>query len=200
MLSETSGDLFNNYLCSIEAEEDPEAEGSEEAQEPGINLIFSDNSAADIEFFFVPAGDNLYTIKHKATGRYIHVNGYDSWTNLTSEPTTFFTVEAVGHGENIIHATDNEGNDLSYLHAQLSDHRLVTWHDHYAGSNSGLMLEELGDISEEDAIANVEQASAKTANIYNVAGQLVRKNAKQNDVKSLSKGLYIMNGTKVLVK
>lgn len=200
VLSETSGDLFNNYLCSIKAEEDPEAEGSEEAQEPGINLIFSDNSAADIEFFFVPAGDNLYTIKHKATGRYIHVNGYDSWTNLTSEPTTFFTVEAVGHGENIIHATDNEGNDLSYLHAQLSDHRLVTWHDHYAGSNSGLMLEELGDISEEDAIANVEQASAKTANIYNVAGQLVRKNAKQNDVKSLSKGLYIMNGTKVLVK
>lgn len=191
VLSETSGDLFNNYLCSIEAEEDPEAEESEEAQEPGINLIFSDNSAADIEFFFVPAGDNLYTIKHKATGRYIHVNGYDSWTNLTSEPTTFFTVEAVGHGENIIHATDSEGNDLSYLHAQLSDHRLVTWHDHYAGSNSGLMLEELGDISEEDAIANVEQASAKTANIYNVAGQLVSKPVK---------GLYIMNGKKVIVK
>ena len=200
VMSETSGNLFNNYLCSIEAEEDPEAEETEETKEPGINLIFSDNSAADIEFFFVPAGDNLYTIKHKATGRFIHVNGYDSWTNLTSEPTTFFTVEAVGHGENIIHATDSEGNDLAYLHAQLSDHRLVTWHDHYAGSNSGLMLEELGDISEEDAIANVEQASAKTANIYNVAGQLVRKNAKQNDVKSLSKGLYIMNGTKVLVK
>lgn len=197
VVSETAGDLFDNYLCSIAAEEDPEAE---EAQEPGINLIFSDNADADIEFCFVPAGDNLYTIKHKATGRYIHVNGYDSWTNLTSQAVTFFTVEAIGHGENIIHATDSEGNDLSYLHAQLSDHRLVTWHDHYAGSNSGLIIEELGEISEEDAIANVEQASAKAANIYNMAGQLVRKAAKQNDVKGLSKGLYIQNGTKIIVK
>ena len=197
VLSETSGDLYDTYLCAIEAEEDPEAE---EVQEPGINLIFSNNSAADIEFYFVPTDDGLYTIKHKATGRYIHVNGYDSWTNLTSEATTYFTIEAIGHGENIIHATDSEGNDLAYLHAQLSDHRLVTWHDHYAGSNSGLILEELGDISEEDAIANVEQASDKKANIYNVAGQLVRKNAKQADVKGLSKGLYIVDGTKILVK
>lgn len=203
VLSETAGDLYNTYLSAIEVEEEPEAEENpesetEEAQEPGINLFFIDNSDADIEFCFVPVGDNLYTIKHKATSRFIHVNGYDSWTNLTSEASTFFTVEAVGHGENIIHATDSEGNDLAYLHAQLSDHRLVTWHDHYVGSNSGLILEELGEISEEDAIANVGQA--KTANIYNVAGQLVRKNAKQNDVKGLSKGLYIVNGSKILVK
>jgi hypothetical protein len=48
----------------------------------------------------------------------------------------------------------------------------------------------------QSAIANV----AKAGNVYNTAGQLVRSNATLKSLKGLEKGVYILNGTKVLVK
>ena len=41
---------------------------------------------------------------------------------------------------------------------------------------------------------------AEPGNLYNAAGQLLRKGATLSDVQSLGRGVYILNGTKVMVK
>ena len=41
---------------------------------------------------------------------------------------------------------------------------------------------------------------SKRGNIYTIDGKLVRANGTLNDINSLGKGLYILNGVKVLVK
>ena len=146
VVSEDAGDLFDTYVCPADAETLQRTPASEVRQ--GSYMFFTNDLQADITFRFVPVGADTYVIQHQASGLFVEIYGYDSWTGLTLNP-TLFTVEAVGHGENIIHGVNYEGKDVAYLHAQLSDHRLVTWHDHYVGSNSGLMLEEMGAVAEE---------------------------------------------------
>lgn len=136
------GELYDTYLSPAEAATLSLKQASE--LRPGDAAFFTDSDKGDIAFRFVPQGEGTFAIQHKASGLFIQVYGYDSWTGLTLNP-TLFTVEAIGHGECTIHATDYEGNDQSYLHAQLRDHRLVTWHDHSVGSNSGLIIEEVED-------------------------------------------------------
>lgn len=48
------------------------------------------------------------------------------------------------------------------------------------------------------ADVNIEGFEPQSGNIYNINGQLVRKNATSTD--GLSKGIYIMNGKKIIVK
>ena len=43
-------------------------------------------------------------------------------------------------------------------------------------------------------------ADAETADIYTVSGILVKKDAKADDLKTLKKGIYIVNGKKVAIK
>ena len=62
-----------------------------------------------------------------------------------------------------------------------------------------LCLEINGDINTtgiKDAIENV----AKAGNVYDLNGRLVRSNATLKDVKAMGRGMYILNGTKILVK
>lgn len=142
------GPLFDTYLAPAgESDLVPTPAGD---VRQGSFMFFTDDRNADIAFRFVPAGDNRYIIQHKASGLFVQVYGYDSWTGLTLNPTVF-TIEAVGNGECTLHGADYAGNDLSYLHAQLRDHRLVTWHDHNVGSNSGLIIEEVADVEGEPA-------------------------------------------------
>lgn len=136
------GPLYDTYLCPAkEADLTPTAAAD---IRQGSFMFFSNDQSADIAFRFLPVGDDRYVIQHKASGLFIQVYGYDSWTGLTLNP-TIFTIEAIGNGECTLHGADYADNDLSYLHAQLRDHRLVTWHDHNVGSNSGLIIEEVAD-------------------------------------------------------
>ena len=138
------GALYDNYLCPADAA----TLGllGADALRSGAYAFFTPSADGDIAFRFVPQAGGTYAIQHKASGLFIQVYGYDSWTGLTLHP-TLFTVEAIGQGECTIHATDYEGTDQSYLHAQLRDHRLVTWHDHSVGSNSGLIIEEVENVT-----------------------------------------------------
>ena len=140
VVSEEWGDLYDTYLCAADAETLETMPATDIRQ--GSYIFFTTDSKADIAFRFVPVGDGKFIIQHQASGLFIHCYGRNSWTGLTLTP-TFFTVEAVGHGENIIRATDYAGKDLACLHAQLNNHRLVTWQDDYAGCNSALIIEEV---------------------------------------------------------
>ena len=139
------GPLFDTYLGTADWETlNPLSAGD---VREGMGLFFTSDEDADIAFRFVPVGEEgIYAIQHQATGLYIQVHGRDSWVSLSLHP-TLFTVSPIGRGEMTIHAVDYAGGDLSYLHAQLADHRLVSWHDHAVGSNSGLFIEELGSIA-----------------------------------------------------
>ncbi|MCF0208443.1 MAG: hypothetical protein HUK07_03245, partial [Bacteroidaceae bacterium] len=50
-----------------------------------------------------------------------------------------------------------------------------------------------------DAITDIT-LNNNNANVYTVAGQLVKKGAKAADIKQLPASLYIVNGKKVVVK
>lgn len=145
VISEEGGDLFDTYVCPAEAETLASMDAKDVRQ--GSSMFFTYDDKADIAFRFIPVGEDTYIIQHKASGLYIQCYGFDSWTGLTLTP-TLFTVKAVGHGENILRGKDYAANDMACLHAQLSGHRLVTWHDDYVGCNSGLLLEELPDEGE----------------------------------------------------
>ncbi len=140
VVSEEWGDLFDTYLCPAYAETLESTPASEVRQ--GSFMFFTTDDKADIAFRFIPVGDDKFIIQHQASGLFIHCYGRNSWTGLTLTP-TLFSVGAVGYGENIIKSFDYEGKDLACLHAQLNNHRLVTWQDDYAGCNSGLIIEEI---------------------------------------------------------
>lgn len=144
VLSEEWGNLFDTYLCPADEKTLESTSASDIRQ--GSFMFFTDDDEADIAFRFVPVGDDKFAIQHQASGLFIHCYGRNSWTGLTLTP-TLFTVEAVGYGENVIRATDYAGKDLACLHAQLNNHRLVTWQDDYVGCNSGLIIEEIDDVA-----------------------------------------------------
>ncbi len=62
-----------------------------------------------------------------------------------------------------------------------------------------LVLEIDGEVTV-TAIENVLNKVAKTGNVYDLNGRLVRTNATLNDVKALGRGMYILNGAKIMVK
>ncbi len=59
---------------------------------------------------------------------------------------------------------------------------------------------QIGGAPTADGIQNTLQNVAKSGTIYDLNGRMVRKNGTLNDVKSLGRGIYILNGTKVIVK
>ena len=68
-----------------------------------------------------------------------------------------------------------------------------------AAGTYSLVLEISGDVtavSIQETLDNV----AKSGAVYDLNGRLVKKNATLNDVKGLGRGIYILNGVKVMVK
>lgn len=57
-----------------------------------------------------------------------------------------------------------------------------------------------GNFTDWTSISSAIQNVAKRGNVYDLNGQLLRQNATLNDVKTMGRGLYIINGVKVLVK
>lgn len=137
--------LFDTYLCPAVEESLQPLPAADVRM--GAYMFFTNDVQGDIAFRFIPVGQDTYIIQHQASGLYIQCYGYDSWTGLTLNP-TLFTIQPVGYGENIIRGKDYNGKDMACLHAQLNGQRLVTWHDDYAGCNSGLIIELLGNADE----------------------------------------------------
>ncbi len=59
---------------------------------------------------------------------------------------------------------------------------------------------EIGGAPTADGIQNTLQNVAKSGTIYDLSGRQVKANGTLNDIKSLGRGIYILNGTKVIVK
>ncbi len=146
VLDSSWGSLFDNYLCPANSQS-LQLLAPDEVRQDSC-LFFTPEATGDIAFRFIPAGDDAYLIQHAATGLYIQARNHNGWTRLSLYP-SLFKVSAVGYGENVIQGINYDGDDLAYLHAQLSDHRLVTWQDHVVGCNSGLMIEEVKDFTGE---------------------------------------------------
>ena len=51
-----------------------------------------------------------------------------------------------------------------------------------------------------DGIQNALENVAKSGTVYDLSGRQVKKNATLNDLKGLGRGIYILNGVKVMVK
>jgi hypothetical protein len=51
-----------------------------------------------------------------------------------------------------------------------------------------------------DGIAAALSNVSRKGDIYSIDGRLIRRGGNLNDLRSLGKGVYIINGTKVLVK
>lgn len=162
------GSLFETYLAPADAATMTGLASTDVRQ--GSCLFFTTDYDADLAFRFIPVADGKYIIRHQASGLYIQSYGYDGWAGLSLHP-SLFTLEPIGRGEMLISATDFEGNSLSNLHAQLSDHRLVTWHDAAPGTNSGLFVEEMDPIgSEQPGTSYVEfKAGEVTTMCYPVS-------------------------------
>lgn len=209
VLNEELGNLYDTYLTAATAETLAPMAADDVRQ--GQGLFFTDNADADIAFRFVPVGENTYAIQHAATGLYIQVYNYQGWTGLTLNP-SICTVEAAGYGEVLMHAVDYAGKDLANLHAQLRDHRLVTWHDTKAGTNSCLIIEEVeydGEVG--SPLADYQAGEVTTmcypvsvapsaGKMYSVAGTYTANNkvyVALNEVKASEAGqpvVYIAEG------
>ena len=64
----------------------------------------------------------------------------------------------------------------------------------------GTVLEIVIDEDMEDGIAGALANVAKGGAVYTIDGRLVSKKANVNDLQKFGKGVYILNGTKVVVK
>ena len=60
--------------------------------------------------------------------------------------------------------------------------------------------EELNEALGIEAIPAALQKISQSGDVYSIDGKLLRKGATLNSLKSLGKGMYILNGVKVLVK
>lgn len=91
-----------------------------------------------------------YALQQRTTGLFVNAKAKND-RNVTLELTpTIITHSAIGYGENAMRLDNLDSTYCSYLHVQRNIHQLVTWDQNDAGSNSGLMLEEVEEATEED--------------------------------------------------
>ncbi len=111
-----------------------------------------------------------------------------------------FVTRAVEKGtttfaDNMATATTAASTDVAAHSAFLR----FGWTEVEAGGDYALVIEIDGEVTV-TAIENVLSNVAKRGNVYDLNGRLVRTGATLNEVKALGRGMYILNGTKVLVK
>lgn len=91
-----------------------------------------------------------YALQQRTTGLFVNAKAKnDKKVTLELTP-TIITHSAIGYGENAMRLDNLDSTYCSYLHVQRNIHQLVTWDQNDAGSNSGLMLEEVEEATEED--------------------------------------------------
>ena len=74
----------------------------------------------------------------------------------------------------------------------VSEHRIILW-DKNGGTNQQWFFDE-----HETSVPNRLQTSI-SGSLYNLSGQLVRQDVTQHGLSQQYSGLYIFNGTKVMV-
>ena len=130
-------DTIRQYIPVVEVE----------AYREDMNIFFFtqeeldavEGGSQDAQLFrFIQATDSTYMIQHKGSGLFLQ----GAWPCVLSAKPTFFDVNALGAGTNLIGWTDVLGNrQNSYLHGQRSDGALVTWNATTLGSNSMMRIE-----------------------------------------------------------
>ena len=143
----------------------------EEAFNGQLLCFFDDGQLADINegddlFRFIQATDSSYIIQNKSTGLFLCGSGGQPAT--LSDVPTFFYVNAVGAGANIITYTNVLGETVGHrnLHGDRANNRLVCWESANAGSNSALLIEEAEAVSEEPATSYGTRLWPGTVNTY----------------------------------
>ena len=89
-----------------------------------------------------------YAIQNKATGLFINARAANNNEVLFKAIPTYFTYQAIGFDRNLLHGKNIDGTDITYLHAQNADHRLVTWNATAVSSNSALVLRSAEKVEE----------------------------------------------------
>ena len=169
---ETSGmgNLFGQYVTAgrREAPEGDnndyiEAMNGEDVRE-GTPMYYTEfTGEAGSMFRFIAVGDTAYVIQNKATGLYINCAARNNNNVTLSLVPTTFKVSAIGMGQNLIAGMSLSGTDVTNLHAQRVDHRLVTWEANTPGSNSGMMIVEAEDV---DGLNNTIVRDVRPGKIY----------------------------------
>ena len=94
---------------------------------------------------------------------------------------------------------DNEYDVKGYALESPEEGKLYSTKFRYLyGDKQYIITVYLGNKAEIDGIDTITGNAVKSGNIYSVSGQLVRKNAASTE--GLVKGIYIMNGKKIVVK
>lgn len=83
-----------------------------------------------------------YAIQNKATGLFVYAAAASSNDVTLRLVPTFFTFSAPGYERSLLHGVNLNGTDITYLHSQNWNHRLVTWNVSTASSNSALIISE----------------------------------------------------------
>ena len=90
-----------------------------------------------------PAGPAAsYAIQNKGTGLFVNAKDANNNDVLFKLVPTFFEWKAAGYDRNLLHGKNVDGKDVTYLHSQNWNHRLVTWNVNTPQSNSGLVIRE----------------------------------------------------------
>lgn len=133
-----------------------------------LDEIGEDNDAA--LFRFIAVGDTAYIIQNKATGLFINCAAANNNNVTLSLNPTLFKIGVTGKGGVAMHGYGLDGADRTALHAQKSNHRLVTWGDYKIGTNTGLHLVSAAAVEEtEFAFYRDVQIGELKAQCYPVA-------------------------------
>ena len=101
------------------------------------------------------------------------------------------------------HASDEKRNEF-YITSQYITNAVVANGAYIATEellNDALTVTfELGDEEVPTAIANAIKNVSRQGDIYTIDGRLLHRNGNLNDLKKFGKGIYILNGAKVVVK
>ena len=121
----------------------------------GQQIFFFDDiklgsiNPGDDLFRFIEATDSSYIIQHKSTGLFLRGGQPATLSYIPS----YFSAKALGAGENLITYTDVLGQKAQHcnLHGERSTNRLVCWEASTLGSNSGLYIHAVENVTEEPA-------------------------------------------------
>lgn len=160
------GPLFGQYAAVANYTDNEEYKGLIEVKQnedmregdymyfTNLEDIQNENEDAGL-FRFIEIGDSAYIIQNKASGLYINIYATNSTeVRLSLDPTTF-QVNPIGYGAMLMAGKSLAGVNKTNLHAKRANHRLVSWSSAEPSSNSGLWLEEAGDVNESEITKTV---------------------------------------------
>lgn len=149
-------------------------------------------------FFLVNGDTESYDAADTYEETVVLLHGYDISLTEPDENDTFkgtYSQKTVGAG--VIVA---DGNELVVTKRSST---AVGANSAYITSEDGFNVEAEVEISwdgTEDGIAETISKVSKSGAVYTLDGRLVSKNANLNTLKGFGKGIYILNGVKVVVK